>query len=385
MAKNLATFQEISEVAAYLREILDTKKYVLLFAYNGTGKTRLSMEFKKQGKNGDERDTLYFNAFTEDLFNWDNDLEADVSRELRLNTHSRFFDGLFALEMDNRIRPLLQSYADFDFKIKEKEIEITEGDTVYKQSITYVSFERETLVDGKTELVENIKISRGEENLFVWCFFLAIVQLVLDKEEGSPYAWVQYIYIDDPISSLDDNNAIQVANHLAQLLKLSNNGIKTVISSHHALFFNVICNELKSGLRYMLCSHEGRVKYSLKDTSDTPFFHHVASLKRLAKAAKRNELYTYHFSILRNILERSASFHGFNGLSDFVKRDKDDPDGVLHHRIIQLLNHGGYSHFEPQEMIEENKRHFKNILNNFMKDYGFNPELFPEEQEETTE
>ncbi|HHR5848894.1 TPA: AAA family ATPase [Providencia alcalifaciens] len=383
MANKLATFQDLSEVAAYLREKLEDKKYVLLFAYNGTGKTRLSMEFKEQGKDGESRDTLYFNAFTEDLFYWDNDLEADESRELRLNTRSRFFDGLFELEMDNRIRRILQAYADFDFKIKEKEIVIKEGDKAYKQLVTYVSFEREALVDGKTELVENIKISRGEENLFVWCFFLAIVRLVLDKEEGSPYAWVQYIYIDDPISSLDDNNAIQVANHLAQLLKSSNSGIKTIISSHHALFFNVICNELKRGLRYMLYSHKGRAKYSLKDTSDTPFFHHVASLKKLAKAAKRNELYTYHFSMLRNILERSASFHGFNDLSDFVKRNKDDPDGVLHHRIIQLLNHGGYSHFEPQEMIEENKRHFKKILENFMNDYGFNPELFPDEQEET--
>lgn len=74
MANQLATFQELSEIAAHLREKLEDKKYVLLFAYNGTGKTRLSMEFKELGKNGDDRDTLYFNAFTEDLFNWDNDL-----------------------------------------------------------------------------------------------------------------------------------------------------------------------------------------------------------------------------------------------------------------------------------------------------------------------
>ena len=26
-----------------------------------------------------KRDTLYFNAFTEDLFTWDNDLEDDAS------------------------------------------------------------------------------------------------------------------------------------------------------------------------------------------------------------------------------------------------------------------------------------------------------------------
>ena len=42
------------------------KDFILLFAYNGTGKTRLSMAFKDAGKKKRciERDTLYFNAFT---------------------------------------------------------------------------------------------------------------------------------------------------------------------------------------------------------------------------------------------------------------------------------------------------------------------------------
>ena len=74
------------------------------------------MAFKDLGKNGDERDTLYFNAFTEDLFNWDNDLENDRERVLKINKDSRFFAGLRELEMDNRIRPLLNRYADFDFQ-----------------------------------------------------------------------------------------------------------------------------------------------------------------------------------------------------------------------------------------------------------------------------
>ena len=41
------------------------------------------------------------------------------------------------------------------------------------------------------------------------------------------------IYIDDPISSLDENNAIAVASHLAQLLKKTRIELKAVISSHH--------------------------------------------------------------------------------------------------------------------------------------------------------
>ena len=52
----------------------------------------------------EQSDTLYFNAFTEDLFSWDNDLENDSERKLKLNTDSSFFAGLESMEMDNRIR-----------------------------------------------------------------------------------------------------------------------------------------------------------------------------------------------------------------------------------------------------------------------------------------
>ncbi|MDZ7796478.1 MAG: hypothetical protein U5N56_05295 [Candidatus Marinimicrobia bacterium] len=59
----------------------------MLFAYNGTGKTRLSMNFRQAGKTVDDegtvldRDTLYFNAFTEDLFFWDNDFRLTTQKE----------------------------------------------------------------------------------------------------------------------------------------------------------------------------------------------------------------------------------------------------------------------------------------------------------------
>jgi len=44
------------------------------------------------------------------------------------------------------------------------------------------------------------------------------------------------------------------------------------------------------------------------------------------------------------------------------------------------LSHGNYSIFEPKEMIEENKEHFRNILNNFLEEYKFNPNIFETEQ-----
>src|SRR5688572_12085921 len=85
------SFPDLPALAAHLRAVLQDKRFVVLYAYNGTGKTRLSTEFKSIGKRRDaagevvERDTLYFNAFTEDLFNWDNDLENDAQRVLELN------------------------------------------------------------------------------------------------------------------------------------------------------------------------------------------------------------------------------------------------------------------------------------------------------------
>jgi hypothetical protein len=367
-----ATFANLDALVAYLRQQLENRKFVLLYAYNGTGKTRLSMAFKNAGKHGDERDTLYFNAYTEDLFTWDNDLEGDSERVLKINSASRFFSGIEELAMESRIRPFLHRYADFDFRIDYDRWTVSFSRTV--------EVEPGAGSEEATQTVNNMKVSRGEENIFIWCFFLSIIQMVADGAEA--YNWVKYIFIDDPISSLDDNNAIAVASNLAQLLKKQDR-VKTVISSHHTLFFNVLYNELKHSEKYFLSNDQQSGGYILRDTSDTPFFHHVASLIELYKVSQSGKLYTYHFNMLRRILEKTASFHGFENFSACIKQDDDDPDGILHTRLINILNHDGYSLFEPTEMLEENKAYFKKILSNFMARYTFNPELFTDELEET--
>lgn len=91
-------------VAANLRKLLKNRKFVLLYGHNGTGKTRLSTEFKKIGKKVDaagetiERDTLYFNAFTEDLFSWDNDLAEDLQPRMVVNPYSSLISAFGDLE-----------------------------------------------------------------------------------------------------------------------------------------------------------------------------------------------------------------------------------------------------------------------------------------------
>jgi wobble nucleotide-excising tRNase len=360
-------FANLDALAAHLRGEMKDKKYILLYAYNGTGKTRLSMAFKDIGKQGDERDTLYFNAFTEDLFTWDNDLDGDSDRKLKINRDSHFFDGLAELEMDTRIRPLLQRYVDFDFRIDT-------DDWVVRFSPK----------GGGTDDL-GIKVSRGEENIFIWCFFLAIVQLVMDGAEA--YQWVKYIYIDDPISSLDEHNAIAVGNHLAQFLKRKDHSIKAIISSHHTLFFNVLWNELREigGKKFAphFLSHTKKTgKYHLSYTGDTPFFHHLALLQDIWRAKESGQIYTHHFNALRSLLEKSSIFHGHKKFSVCIKRQEDDPDETLHGRLVNILSHGNYSFYDPVEMLPENKAHFEKILADMLDFYPFNSELTPATHEQ---
>lgn len=342
--------------------------FVLLYAYNGTGKTRLSMEFKGVGKRkrGQDRDTLYFNAFTEDLFYWDNDLENDANRVLRINSDSRFFEGFKELALEEKIFAYLTRYSSFNFKINYEKWYVSFNKLVRNPRYRPESEQPETVVQ------DNIKISRGEENIFIWCVFLAICELVNDGSEA--YSWVKYFYIDDPISSLDDNNAIAVASDLAKLLRRSADKVKTVISSHHSLFFNVMCNELKKQPHksYFIYSRNGD-GYSLQSTTDTPFFHHVAMLSELKKIADTGALYANHFNVLRGVLEKTSAFFGFNDFSGCIHGIEDE---VLFSRALNLLSHGDYSLFDPKKLTEDNRELFKSILNGFLDRYNFDlPEV----------
>jgi hypothetical protein len=362
----LAPIPDLNALATRFRNELSPpppqspKKFILLYAYNGTGKTRLCTAFKEIGKQAGQPDTLYFNAFTEDLFSWHNDLDGDNERYLKLHPASKFFAGLDELEMDNRIRPLLQRYADFDFRLDTLQEKDDTGKVIREETI--VRFSREVASNDTTVIVDNIKISRGEENIFIWCFFLAIVQLAMLDDGTGPYKWVKNIYIDDPISSLDEHNAIVVANHLVQLFRETPNQLKTIISTHHILFFNVLSNEIKNLLntrefpQYCLSRDRASGSYKLhRQRTDTPFFHHVSSLVELYEAAQNDKINTHHFNTLRSVLEKTAVFHGYGHFSACIKKDPNDADGILHQRFIDLLSHGKYSLYEPTEMGDETR------------------------------
>ena len=405
----IRTYQSLVKLVTRLRDDLNNADFVLLYAYNRTGKTRLSMEFKDAGKRKTKKnptgnpDTLYFNAFTEDLFVWENDLEGDSVRRLQLNEKSSFFNAMTELALDETIARYLFRYADFDFDFTYKEVEHGK-ETISKPD--FVSFRK----GDKT----HIKVSRGEQNIFIWCIFMAICERLLDGHES--YQGKKYLYIDDPISSLDDNNAISVACDLAKLLRRAASRkdgtgapapIKVIFSSHHALFFNVMCNEIGSRLdggpkvthkRYFLYRPNGDGAYTLQSTEDTPFFHHVATLAELKRAAdpKKGKLYTFHFNALRSVMEKTSSFFGHSNIAFCLKVLNNEEDIALFNRALNLLSHGAYAVHEPTEMGEDNKELFRRILSEFITQFDFAlpavapvpppaPAPAPEHQEATTQ
>ncbi len=403
-------------VAKILRDLgkkgsKNEKDIVLLFAYNRVGKTRLSMEFKDIGKVKNpktkkiDRNTLYFNAFTEDLFVWDNDLKGDSERLLRMNHKSRFVAGFKGRDIKPRIRNFLNKYADFDFEIIEKDKKDWD-----------INFSRM----GKDNVKkENIKISRGEENLFIWCVFLVALQFVLDKD--SAYESVEYIYIDDPISSLDDWNAIAVACEISKMFGDNKRKddkkqddkkqddkkkddkkqddkkqddkkkddkkreIKIIVSTHHGLFFNALYNDISTeGLKnktYVLHRLKESGDYALCDTADTPLSYHVAMLGELQHAINNDRLFTYHFNIMRSIMDTTAIFFGYKSFKACLHLQKDEN---VKSRALSLLSHAQYPVYNPDIMLDDTKELFESIFYDFMDRYKFDITPFAKPNQKET-
>lgn len=125
--------------------------------------------------------------------------------------------------------------------------------------------------------------------------------------------------------------------------------------------------------RYFLHRQSGDDTYTLQGTEDTPFFHHVATLAELQRAAdpKKGKLYTYHFNALRSVMEKTASFFGHPSIAFCLKALDNEEDRALFNRALNLLSHGAYAIHEPTEMGEDNKKLFRRILRDFITRFEF--------------
>ena len=176
--------KSLTEIAQQLKDAVHKTKAVtekvsdvkvqLIYAFNGMGKTRLSREFRlliapkdiesepeKQEYSGVK--VLYYNAFTEDLFYWDNDLEFDTEPKLKIHPNSFTKWILVEQGQDQNIISNFQNYTDDKLTPSFNE-EYFKDDNEKKIKVEAFSEVKFSFERGNDERSHNIKISKGEES-----------------------------------------------------------------------------------------------------------------------------------------------------------------------------------------------------------------------------
>lgn len=368
----MEVYSSLTEVA---KEIKNTnKKVTLLYAFNATGKTRLSMEFKDiVNESKDDKvikHIVYYNAFTEDLFSWDNDIENDSERKLKINKNSSFID---LIEIQGKENEIAEKFKEFTSSKIEPNINTSTGEITF------------SLPTGDEESVENIKISKGEESIFIWSVFFVLMETIIaelnideiNDRSTDEFNDIQYIFIDDPVTSLDDNNLIQLAISLREVIANSKSEeLKFIITTHHALFYNVLFNEFKSERSikankkdfYFLQKNENM--YLIKEQKDTPFGYHLFIKDVIQNAIDDNVVEKYHFMLFRNLLEKTASFLGYDNWGDLlIVEGMTDEERKAYIRFINLSSHNKISDMEAKELKQNEKNLLKLLFNNFKREY----------------
>lgn len=365
----------LTEIAQQLQSA--DKKVQLIYAFNGTGKTRLSREFKQliMPKNPNEEDgngteqtelsrykILYYNAFTEDLFYWDNDLDSGAEPKLKIQPNS-FTDWILKEQgQDRNIVTNFQHYANQKFTPH------------FNEDFTEVMF---SLERGNDEHLGNLKISKGEENNFIWSIFYTLLDQVinilnvaeLDERETHHFDNLEYVFIDDPVSSLDENHLIELAVNLAGLIKSSQSGLKFIVTTHNPLFYKVLFNELNGKICYLLERFEDG-NFSLTERhgdSNKRFSYHLHLKKTLEQAIADNQVQKYHFTLLRNLYEKTANFLGYPKWSELFPGDKQ----AYFNRIIQFTSHSTLSNEAVAEPSGPEKNMIALLLNHLVTNYSF--------------
>lgn len=371
----------LTEIA---QTLIDTdKKVQLLYAFNGVGKTRLSREFKElvapktEGEEAEEEKpikVLYYNAFTEDLFYWDNDLKEDKNRELLIRPN-KFTHWVFNEQgQDNNVIKYFQYYT--NDKLTPR----------FSEDYDKITF---TVDCGNDGVIDNIKISKGEESCLIWCTFYCLLTQIIDilnvaeleERETDRFNELEYIFIDDPVSSLDENHLIELAVNIAELISSSQSDVKFVITTHNPLFYNVLWNELnnadqetndkaKKSLKKRLEKLDDGT-FLLHDSNDSPFSYHLFLLSELEKAIQSGDIKKYHYNFLRQILEKTSTFLGYKKWRELLTLLPDDAHEAYYNRIINLCSHGKHSGEETSIVDNNDKRVLGYLVREIKNIYHF--------------
>ncbi len=351
------------------KELAHTKEsIVIIYAFNATGKTRLSVAYKDATKNGDGIHAgVYYNAYSEDLFVWDNDSEnseTNIRLDIRKSSLNRFHSSLTEDDIRDKLNRFKPNYR-FDFIPHDNP----------EDGIKSVMFFHEVADPEDPNRVSKVpfKISRGEERIFVWTFFLALFEV-----EGWADKQSSHFFIDDPVSSLDDHNIFITASTIFDLIEEHHKNRKFVITTHHIGLFSVLVDILTKGEKASTFKKITRVcilsrkngELSLETSRSDVFLYHLRLLQVLKSAYDANEVKAYHFALLRQVLENISSFLGVGQFSYVLKQiGIDDSDEVA--SIVNILSHKKVYYFESDDLKTDNLESFNKIFIGLQEKYQF--------------
>jgi len=369
------------------------KKVQLIYAFNGTGKTRLSRALKELVPPEEEDDEggwlqpptprqkiLYYNAFTEDLFSWDNGENHRL--EIKPN---RFTHWILAEQgQDQNIIANFQRYADDKLTPSFEHDPFIDDDGVGDvDPFSAVTFSMEGGDEGGGE---KFKISKGEESIFIWSVFYTLLELVVDvlqqpeaeARDTNQFDDLEYVFIDDPVTSLDENHLIELAVNLAALIKRAPLELKFILTTHSPLFYNVLHNELelkkkgkKEGCYLLEKNEDGTFNLDTKHgDANRSFSYHLYLRKVLEDAIAQNTVERYHFTLLRNLYEKTAAFLGYTQWGDLLDSAPGDKQEYLK-RIVQFSSHSNLSGEQVRQPTTQEKQTVKLLFDNLINNYGY--------------
>ena len=392
-------------MAQSLREIAQTlktsdKMVQLIYAFNGTGKTRLSQEFtdliapKEVNEETQEEQrikVLYYNAFTEDLFYWDNDLDGDIVRKLKIHPNS--FTNWILKDQGQAFNIItnFQHYTSDKLTPRFNETYTTKDKGDNEISVEAYSEITFSIDGGNSDRIGNVKISKGEESNLIWCVFHSLLEQVIEvlniaessDRDTNQFNDLQYVFIDDPVSSLDDTHLIELAVNIAQLIKSSQSpDLKFIITTHNPLFYNVLFNEFNNAdtrYNYKAKHCEKKRLEKLDDgtfnlhiqSKDSPFAYHLFLLKELEKVAQSDDIQKYHFNFLRNILEKTSTFLGYVDWKELLPNEAEGSREGYYNRIINLSSHSKFSGEEVSVLTTQEKDVLKHLGREITRIYNF--------------
>ena len=103
----------------------------------------------------------------------------------------------------------------------------------------------------------------------------------------------------------------------------------------------------------------------------TPFSYHLLLLSEIRNAISSNQIRKYHFNFLRNILEKTTTFLGYDKWESLLPKDTNGNPDAFANRLLNLSSHSAHAGEETGEVKANDKEKLEELVNFLSTEYGF--------------